>query len=70
MSLPDQTAAITFTVTGGVASVPVISGGSVPPGTYIIRIGLRSVSNSLYLAVVTPTGTAENSNFAAPFAGL
>jgi hypothetical protein len=70
MSLPDRTATITFTVTAGVASTPVISGGTVPPGTYTIQIGLRSISNSNYLAIVTPTGVAENSNFAAPFAGL
>lgn len=69
MSLPDKTATITFTVSSGVASTPVIT-GTVPPGTYTIQIGLRSIANSNYLALVTPIGVAENSNFAAPFAGL
>lgn len=69
MSLPDKTASITFTVTNGVASTPVIS-GIVPPGTYTIQLGLRSVSNSNYIAIVTPMGVAENANFAGQFSGL
>jgi len=60
----DITSSLTFVVTGGVAGAVAIS-GTVPNGTYTIEVGLRSGSggNGEYIAVITPVGVAEQSNF-------
>jgi hypothetical protein len=65
VTAPDKVSQIVFTVTAGVAG-PVVITGAVPPGLYTINIGMRSGSNSEYLAITTPVGVAENSNFS-PF---
>jgi len=59
---PDNPSTLTFTVASGVAGAVTIQ-GPVPNGTYIIRVGLMPESNSEYIAVVTPVGVAEESNF-------
>lgn len=57
---------ITFTVTGTPGSQTlsnIVITGPVPNGPYTIDVGIDPTSNSYEVAIISPIGTAEESNF-------